>query len=65
MWRIAEGKGTVDGDLSANVAETLLTQLPAEIDPELACFANEMVAKAIQEAKGDPTSVQDARSRSD
>jgi hypothetical protein len=60
MQRIAAGEGTADGDLSTHVAETSLIQPPAEIDPELACFANEMVAEAIQEAKGDPTSVQDA-----
>src|SRR5580658_2869541 len=65
MRRIAEGEGTADGDLSAHVAETSLTQPPAEIDPELACFANETVAEAIQETEGDPTSVRDARSRSD
>jgi hypothetical protein len=57
MWRITEGEGTADGNLSAHVVETSLTQLPAEIDSELACFANETVVEAIQEAKRDPTSV--------
>jgi len=65
MWRIAEEEKTVDGDLSAHVVKTSLTQLPAEIDPELAYFANEIVAEAIQEAKGDPTSVRDVQSHFD
>jgi hypothetical protein len=47
MQRIAAGEGTADGDLSTHVAETSLIQPPAEIDPELACFADEMVAEAI------------------
>jgi len=65
--RIEEGEGTADGGLSTYIAATPLTILPAETEraQEYGASLNDIVTAAIQEAEGDPKSVQEARSRSD
>ncbi len=65
--RIEEGEGTADGGLSAYVAATPLTILPAKTEraQEYGASLNDIVTAAIQEAEGDPKSVQEARSHSD